>query len=64
MGSDLVKALFKNIDPLNKTISVKGNKFTIIGVLESKGSTFSNRQDFKSNHTLAESALYFYQSQN
>ena len=24
VGSDLVKALFKNVDPLNKTISVKG----------------------------------------
>ena len=47
VGSDLVKALFKNVDPLNKTISVKGNKFTIIGVLESKGSTFSNRQDLR-----------------
>ena len=47
VGSDLVKALFKNSDPLNKTISVKGNKFTVIGVLKSKGSTFSNRQDLR-----------------
>ena len=47
VGSDIVKALFKTTEPLNKTISIKGNKFTIVGVLASKGSTFGNRQDLR-----------------
>jgi putative ABC transport system permease protein len=47
IGSDFLKEMFKNDDPLNKTISVRGVKFKIIGVLESKGSTFGNNQDLK-----------------
>ena len=47
IGSDFLKEMFKNDDPLNKTISVRGVKFKVIGVLESKGSTFGNNQDLK-----------------
>lgn len=47
IGSDFTKNLFKNEDPLNKTISIRGVKFKVIGVLESKGSTFGNNQDLK-----------------
>lgn len=47
IGSDFLKNLFENEDPLNKTISIRGVKFKIIGVLESKGSTFGNNQDLK-----------------
>lgn len=47
IGSDLVEKLFKNIDPLDKVISVRGNRFKIIGVLEGKGSTFGNNQDLR-----------------
>lgn len=45
IGSDLAKDLFPNVNPLNKTISIRGSKFKIIGILKSKGSTFGNNQD-------------------
>ncbi|MEM1002426.1 MAG: ABC transporter permease [Bacteroidota bacterium] len=45
IGSDLAKALFPDVNPLNKLISIRGSKFKVIGVLESKGSTFGNNQD-------------------
>jgi len=47
IGADFLKSLFKNENPLNKTISVRGVKFKIIGVLEEKGSSFGNNQDLK-----------------
>ena len=47
VGSDLVKALFENENPIDKTISVRGAKFKIIGTLKSKGATFGNNQDLR-----------------
>lgn len=47
IGADFSKGLFKDTDPINKTISIRGVKFKIIGLLESKGSTFGNNQDLK-----------------
>ena len=47
LGSDFLKTLFENEDPINKTISVRGIKFKVVGVLESKGSSFGNNQDLK-----------------
>lgn len=47
LGSDFLKILFKNEDPLNKTVSIRGVRFKVIGVLESKGSSFGNSQDLK-----------------
>ncbi len=47
IGADFEKNLFKNEDPINKIISIRGVKFKIIGILESKGSTFGNNQDLK-----------------
>lgn len=49
LGADFVKekGLFKGADPVGKTISVRGAKFRVIGVLESKGSTFGNNQDLR-----------------
>ncbi|QDO95328.1 FtsX-like permease family protein [Formosa sediminum] len=47
IGSDLVKALFKEDNPIDKTISIRGFKFKVIGALESKGSTFGNNQDLR-----------------
>lgn len=47
IGSDLNKALFKDLNPLGKTISVRGVKFKVIGTLESKGATFGNNQDLR-----------------
>ncbi len=47
IGSDLQKALFPETNPVGKTISVRGSKFKIIGVLKEKGSTFGNNQDLR-----------------
>ncbi|NND88489.1 MAG: FtsX-like permease family protein, partial [Flavobacteriaceae bacterium] len=47
LGSDFEKSIFKGDNPVNKTISVRGVKFKVIGVLESKGATFGNNQDLK-----------------
>ncbi|GER59434.1 ABC transporter permease [Patiriisocius marinus] len=47
VGSDFQNNLFENESPIDKVISIRGVKFKIIGVLESKGSTFGNNQDLK-----------------
>ena len=47
LGSDFTDGLFKDMDPIGNTISVRGVKFTVIGVLEEKGSTFGNNQDLR-----------------
>lgn len=47
IGSDFLKSLFKNDAPLGKTISIRGAKFKVIGILESKGSSFGNNQDLR-----------------
>ncbi len=47
IGSDFVKNLFQNENPINKTISIRGVKFKVVGLLESKGSSFGNNQDLK-----------------
>ena len=47
IGSDFTKSLFALDNPIDKTISIRGVKFKVIGVLESKGSSFGNNQDLK-----------------
>jgi len=47
IGSDFRKSLFVQDNPIGKTISIRGVKFKVIGVLESKGSSFGNNQDLK-----------------
>jgi len=47
LGSDFLKNLFDTENPIGKTISIRGVKFQVIGVLESKGSSFGNNQDLK-----------------
>ena len=47
IGSDLQKALFPDENPVEKTLSVRGSKFKVIGVLKEKGSTFGNNQDLR-----------------
>ncbi|WBL27235.1 ABC transporter permease [Zunongwangia sp. HGR-M22] len=49
VGADFAKdnGLFNGADPIDKTISVRGAKFKIIGILESKGSTFGNNEDLR-----------------
>ncbi|WP_442845244.1 ABC transporter permease [Leeuwenhoekiella sp. H156] len=47
LGSDFKNGLLKNVNPINKTISIRGSRFKVIGVLEEKGSTFGNNQDLR-----------------
>lgn len=47
IGSDLVKALFEDVNPIGQTISVRGSKFKVIGHIKEKGSTFGNNQDLR-----------------
>ncbi|WP_425075852.1 ABC transporter permease [Psychroserpens sp. S379A] len=47
IGSDLKKALLDDVNPINKTISIRGAKFKVIGVLKEKGATFGNNQDLR-----------------
>ncbi|MDY0986439.1 Macrolide export ATP-binding/permease protein MacB [Flavobacterium sp. ACN2] len=47
VGSDFEKGLLKDINPIDKTISIRGARFKVIGVLKEKGSTFGNSQDLR-----------------
>jgi putative ABC transport system permease protein len=47
VGSDFEKGLLKDVNPIDKIISVRGAKFRVIGVLKEKGSTFGNSQDLR-----------------
>ena len=47
VGSDFEKGLLKDVNPINKIISIRGGKFKVIGVLKEKGSTFGNSQDLR-----------------
>ncbi|WP_396166198.1 ABC transporter permease [Flavobacterium sp.] len=48
VGSDFAtKGLLKDVNPIDKTISIRGAKFKVIGVLKEKGSTFGNNQDLR-----------------
>ncbi len=45
IGKDLQKELFDKNNPLQKQIIINGNRFTIIGILKPKQSTFSGSQN-------------------
>jgi putative ABC transport system permease protein len=47
LGSDFQKGLFKDMNPIDKIISMRGAKFKVIGILKEKGSTFGNSQDLR-----------------
>jgi putative ABC transport system permease protein len=47
LGSDFEKDLFKDTNPIDKIISIRGAKFKVIGILKEKGSTFGNSQDLR-----------------
>ncbi|WP_264566824.1 ABC transporter permease [Flavobacterium sp. N3904] len=47
VGSDFEKGLLKDVNPIGKTLSIRGAKFKVIGVLKEKGSTFGNSQDLR-----------------
>ncbi|MBN8643513.1 MAG: ABC transporter permease [Flavobacteriales bacterium] len=48
IGSDFAtKGILKDVNPIDKIISVRGAKFKVIGVLKEQGSTFGNSQDLR-----------------
>lgn len=47
IGKDLQKKLFQELYPINKTISVRGVKFKVIGVLESKKTGLGSNEDYR-----------------
>jgi putative ABC transport system permease protein len=47
VGSDFEKDLLKDVNPIDKIISIRGAKFKVIGVLKEKGSTFGHSQDLR-----------------
>ena len=47
VGSNFEKGLFDGVNPIDKTISIRGAKFRVIGLLKEKGATFGNNQDLR-----------------
>lgn len=47
VGSDFLKGILKDVNPIDKVISIRGAKFKVVGVLKEKGSTFGNAQDLR-----------------
>ena len=48
VGSDFAtRGLLKDVNPIGKTLSIRGAKFKVIGVLKEKGSTFGNSRDLR-----------------
>lgn len=47
IGSDMEDDLFPGINPIGQTLAIRGSKFTVVGVLEEKGSTFGNNIDLR-----------------
>ena len=47
LGADLASSLFPpNIDPVGKTVRLNGMRYTVIGVLESRGGLFGNKDRY------------------
>lgn len=47
VGANFKDGLFEGVNPIDKTISVRGAKFKVIGLLKEKGATFGNNQDLR-----------------
>ncbi len=45
LGNDVKVKLFPNIDPIGQTITIKNQKYEVIGVLEPKGAMLGQSQD-------------------
>jgi putative ABC transport system permease protein len=49
VGSDFVSedGLLRDVNPIDKILTIRGAKFRVIGVLKEQGSTFGNSQDLR-----------------
>jgi putative ABC transport system permease protein len=45
LGTDVAKRLFGEVNPLNKQIRIKNIDFNVVGLMESKGSSFGSDRD-------------------
>jgi putative ABC transport system permease protein len=45
LGADVAETLFGNTDPIGKQIRIRNVSFSVIGVMQPKGSTFGQNQD-------------------
>ncbi len=45
IGSEAAEQLFGNIDPIGQDIRIKNTSFTVVGIMEPKGSTFGTNLD-------------------
>ena len=45
IGTDVVDALFPNVDPIDKEITIDGRRFRVIGVMERKGKFLFQSRD-------------------
>ncbi len=45
IGDDVRQALFAREDPLNKTLTLNGTQYTVIGIFEIKGKSFGHSND-------------------
>jgi putative ABC transport system permease protein len=45
LGTDVAKRLFGEVNPLNKQIRIKNINFNVVGLMESKGSSFDSDRD-------------------
>ena len=47
VGANFKDGLFEGVNPIDKTVSIRGAKFKVIGLLKEKGATFGNNQDLR-----------------
>lgn len=45
LGADIVKKLFKRINPVGQSVKIDGTKYRVIGILEERGEIFGESQD-------------------
>lgn len=64
LGTDIVKKIFPNTNPLGKTISLNNIRYLVIGVLESKGTTFGQSQDNILITPITSAAIDFFDEWN
>lgn len=55
IGADIVGKVFPSVAPLGREIAVNGRKFTVIGILQSKGAVLGRSQD---NQIIIPLSLY------
>lgn len=52
IGTDIVDRLFRNENPVGRSVRIDGQNYTIVGVTASKGSTFGQSQDSNAVTTI------------